>query len=60
MHWSYQWWGMHWVWWIVWVVLVIWIFFTPWDIPGQRSKKESAHDILQRRLASGEIGAEEY
>ena len=53
-------WGMHWIWWILWIILLIWIFLTPWDIPGQRKKKDSPLHILQKRYAAGEINTEEY
>ncbi len=52
--------GMHLVWWIIWMVFIIWIFATPWNIPGQRSKKDSPLDILKKRFAKGEISKEEY
>ena len=39
-------WGMHWIWWILLIIFIIWVFATPWDIPGQRSKKISL-DILK-------------
>lgn len=39
---------------------MLWIFATPYDIPGQRKKKDSPLDILQKRLASGKISNEEY
>ncbi len=57
---GYHYWGMHWVWWILWVILILWIFAIPYDIPGQRKKKDSPLDILKRRFASGEISNEEY
>lgn len=53
-------WGMSLIWWFAWIVLVIWIFAIPYNIPGQRSKKDSPLDILKRRFASGEITKEEY
>lgn len=53
-------WGMHWIWWIIWVIFLIWIFATPWDIPGQRKKETNAMEVLQKRLASGEISDEEF
>lgn len=56
---GYHFWGMHMFWWIVWVILLFWIFFTPYDVPGKK-RRESPLDILQRRLASGEISKEEY
>ena len=52
--------GMHLLWWIIWFIFLIWIFATPWDIPGQRKKKESPLDILKRRFANGEISKEEF
>lgn len=52
--------GMHFFWWGVWIFLLIWIFFTPYEIPGQRSKKGSPLDILQKRFAEGQINKEEY
>lgn len=57
---SYSFWGMHIAWWIIWMVFLFWIFATPYDIPGQRTKKESPLDILKKRFASGEITQEEY
>ncbi len=53
-------WGMNPIWWFLWIVLLIWIFATPYDIPGQRKRKNAPLDILQRRFASGEINEEEY
>lgn len=52
--------GMHLVWWFIWAMLFFWIFALPYDIPGQRRKKESALDILQKRFALGQIKTEEY
>ena len=53
-------WGMHLFWWLIWIVVLFWIFATPYDIPGQRRKRNSPLNILQRRFASGEISKEEY
>ncbi|HEY8660172.1 MAG TPA: SHOCT domain-containing protein [Hanamia sp.] len=53
-------WGMGLIWWFVWLILLFWIFATPYDIPGQRNKKDSPLDILKKRFASGEIMSEEY
>lgn len=53
-------WGMHFFWWIFLLILFIWIFVTPWNIPGQRTKKDTPLDILQKRFARGEISKEEY
>lgn len=52
--------GMHLVWWFVWALFIFWIFVTPYDIPGQRSKKDSPLDVLKKRFASGQISKEEY
>ena len=53
-------WGMNSIWWFVWIILLIWIFAIPYNIPGQRYKKESPLDILQKQFASGQITKEEY
>lgn len=52
--------GMHLVWWFVWVTLFFWIYATPYNIPGQRMKKDSPLDILRKRFANGEIKTDEY
>lgn len=52
--------GMNLVWWFVWGVLLFWIFLTPYNVPGQRTKKETPIDILKKRFASGEINNSEY
>lgn len=57
---SYEFWGMHLVWWLVWLVLFIWVFITPYDIPGQRTRKDSPLGILKKRYAAGNISHEEY
>lgn len=53
-------WGMHIFWWLVWIIVLIWIFATPYDIPGQRKKRDTPLDILKKRFARGEITKEEY
>jgi putative membrane protein len=53
-------WGMHFFWWFVWIMLLIWIFAVPYDIPGQRRRRDSALDILQKRFAAGEITTDDY
>jgi putative membrane protein len=57
---GYYFWGMHLTWWFIWLILIFWIFVTPYNIPGQRMKKNSPLDILQKRFANGEIKTEEY
>jgi putative membrane protein len=57
---GYHYWGMHMVWWIVWLVFIFWIFVLPYDIPGQRSKKDGPLELLKKRFATGQINKEEY
>jgi len=60
MHEGYNFGGMHFFWWFIWIIVLIWIFATPYKIPGQRVKKDSALEILKKRFALGEIDNEEY
>jgi putative membrane protein len=53
-------WGMNLIWWFLWMIMIFWIFATPYDIPGQRRKKDSPLDLLQRRFASGQLTKEQY
>jgi putative membrane protein len=48
------------IWWILWVILLFWIFATPYNIPGQRTKKDTPLEVLKKRFASGQIDDEEY
>ncbi len=57
---GYHFWGMHLLWWFVWDILIFWIFATPYEIPGQRRKRDSSLEILKKRYASGQIKKEEY
>jgi putative membrane protein len=57
---NYHFWGMHLVWWIIWGIFIFWIFAIPYDIPGQRNKKETPLEILKKRFALGEITKDEY
>ncbi|MEP6627534.1 MAG: SHOCT domain-containing protein [Ginsengibacter sp.] len=52
--------GMHYMWWFIWMGLLFWIFLTPWSIPGERRRKDTPFDILQKRFASGELTKEQY
>ncbi|SDE42926.1 putative membrane protein [Pricia antarctica] len=52
--------GMHYIWWIVWLILLVWIFILPYNIPFQKSQKDSPLDILKKRYARGEISKDEY
>ena len=40
--------------------LIFWIFATPYSIPGQRYKRDTAFDILRKRFAAGELTVDEY
>ena len=54
--------GMHGLWWIFWVVLIgVLVFYSwgRWDDQPRRSR-DTPLEILQRRLASGEITPDEY
>ncbi|MGL5112977.1 MAG: hypothetical protein ACRC6O_10115 [Flavobacterium sp.] len=52
--------GMHIIWWIVWAVLLFWIFILPFDIPGQKRKKDTALNILNKKLAKESLLEAEY
>ena len=60
MHYENYYWGMNLIWWILWIILLIWIFAIPYDIPGQKRKKDSVYDILNKRYANGDISIAEY
>lgn len=55
-------WGMHALWWVFWLVVVVALLYWVRDGGRERSggTRESPHEVLRRRLAQGEIGAEEY
>lgn len=57
---GYHFWGMHLIWWFIWVIAIISVFGWYEPVPKKKIKRESPLDILQRRLASGEITKEEY
>ena len=54
--------GMHWIWWLFWLALIGVIVFYGWGRPDERRRGpgESPHEALKRRLANGDISAEEY
>ena len=53
--------GMHGLWWIFWVALIGVLVFYGWGRPSERRRgpRETPHEVLQRRLASGEITPEQ-
>ena len=57
---GHHFWGMHLIWWILWLIFIFWIFATPYDVPGQRKKKDSPLDVLKKRYAAGEINSKEF
>ena len=57
---NYYYWGMNAIWWIVWLVLLFWIFAIPYDVPGQRRRRDSPLEILKKRFAAGQITKEEF
>jgi putative membrane protein len=57
---NFQFWGMHLIWWVIWVAILIWIYATPYDMPGQRKKRDTPIDVLKKRFALGEIDKKEY
>jgi len=54
--------GMHVLWWLFWLVLIGWLVSWFWRRPGNhgRGRRETPHEVLQRRLANGEITTAEY
>jgi putative membrane protein len=52
--------GMNFIWWMIWMAMMFWIFAIPYKIPGQRTRKDSPLDILNKRFASGLISNDEY
>jgi putative membrane protein len=60
MFYSNYYWGMNVLWWFIWIILLLWIFALPFDIPGQRKRKDNPLDILQKRFAAGELTNEQY
>ena len=60
MYYNNYYWGMNPIWWIIWILFLVWIFALPYDIPGQRKRKDSALQILRNRFAAGEITAKVY
>jgi putative membrane protein len=53
--------GMHGLWWIFWAVLLGALFFYGWGRPGEqrRRPREAPREVLQRRLANGEMTPDE-
>ena len=54
--------GMHGLWWLFWIVLIAAVVYASWGRASgrRRGSRETPHEVLRRRLASGEIDAQEY
>jgi putative membrane protein len=54
--------GMHALWWLFWVVLIGLLIYYAWAKPRQQGggANETPHELLRRRLASGDITTAEY
>lgn len=54
--------GMHAFWWLFWGLLIVLVLFGIRSRSGGRGnrQRETPQEILHRRLANGEIKAEEY
>ncbi len=54
--------GMHFLWWLFWIALIGVIVYVGWGRHGRQGQlpRETPHEVLRRRLASGEITPEQY
>jgi putative membrane protein len=54
--------GMHGIWWVFWLLVIGVVAFYAWGRPDRRDDRprETPHEVLCRRLASGEIAPKEY
>ena len=54
--------GMHGLWWIFWVAVICVVFFYGWGRTGAQEgrPRETPLEVLQRRLANGEVTPDEY
>jgi putative membrane protein len=54
--------GMHAWWWLFWIVVIAVLLFYAWRRPDDRGDRprETPHEVLKRRLASGEITSQDY
>jgi len=60
MH-YYGWWGGGgwWIaWWLVWIIIIVGVF--SWWTPNRRPVRVTPLEVLQHRLANGDITPEEY
>lgn len=52
--------GMSAIWGMIWLVVLFWIFVLPYDIPGQRKRKDTSLELLKKRFAAGQMTKEEF
>ncbi len=54
--------GMHGFWWMFWLLLVGGLMFFGWGSPSVRggAPRELPHEVLRRRLATGELTPSQY
>lgn len=54
--------GVHTFWWVFWLILLGIAVYAIWSPQrrARRSERESLHELLQRRLAKGDITPEAY
>ena len=59
--------GMHWLWWLIWLLTIAIVAWAFWRLHADREarrieerRRETAEEILRRRLAEGTVGEEEF
>lgn len=57
--WGGGWW---WIWWVIWALIIIFAFawWIPWGGRDRVVRRETPLELLQRRLANGEISPQDY
>ena len=60
MFYDYHFFGMHMFWWFFWILLMFLMFGWFEPVAKRRIRRDSPLEILQRKLASGELTIEEY
>ncbi|HZT72627.1 MAG TPA: SHOCT domain-containing protein [Terriglobales bacterium] len=59
---PYYGWAWWWIWWVIWALIIIFAisWWTPWGGRSRFVRRETPLEILQRRLASGELTPQQY
>ncbi len=60
MFYEYHFFGMHMLWWMFWIFLLFVLFGWFEPVPKKRIRRDTPLDILQRKLAAGEITIDDY